>query len=106
MTAIETSRLAGFSKRTGHKWLNYFLSEGVPYLRDRSSQPHRLARSHEVGLTVEVVGRRQLCQAAIRLASMLGLPRSTVGFWPRRAGISPASDLQEGLAVLEVSTPR
>lgn len=94
MTVLEASRLAGFSARTGHKWLKRFRMEGEPGLQDRSSQPHRLARSHELGLVVEAVGRRRRGQAAIWIAHELGIPRSTIGFWLRRAGISRASDLQ------------
>ncbi len=95
MTVLEASRLAGFSERTGHKWLRRFRLEGEGGLRDRSSQPHRLSRSHELGLVVEAVGRRRRGQAAIRIASELGVPRSTVGFWLRNAGISRASALRE-----------
>jgi transposase InsO family protein len=94
MTVIQASEMAGFSERTGHKWLKRFNEEGDAGLRDRSSQPHRLARSHELGLVVEAVGRRRRGQAAIRIASELGVPRSTVGFWLRKAGISRASSLQ------------
>ena len=61
---------------------------------DRSSQPHRLARSHELGLIVEAVGRRRRGQAAVRIAAELGIPRSTVGVWLRKAGTSKASSLQ------------
>ena len=88
MSVIQASVMAGFSERTGHKWLKRYREEGNPGLRDRSSQPHRLARSHELGLVVEAVGRRRRGQAAIRIASELGLPRSTVGFWLRKAGIA------------------
>ena len=87
--------MAGFSERTGHKWLKRFKEEGDAGLRDRSSQPHRLARSHELGLVVEAVGRRRRGQAAVRIALELGVPRSTVGFWLRKAGISQASALQD-----------
>ena len=94
MTVIQASEMAGFSERTGHKWLKRFRDEGNPGLRDRSSQPHRLARSHELGVVVEAVGRRRRGQAAIRIAHELGIARSTVGFWLRKAGISQASALQ------------
>lgn len=69
--------------------------EGEYGLRDRSSQPYRLAQSHELGLVVEALGRRRQGQAVVRIASELGVPRSTVGFWLRKAGISCASSLQE-----------
>ena len=95
MTVIEASRLAGFSERTGHKWLRRFREEGHSGLCDRTSRPRCLARSHELGLVVEAVGRRRRGQAAIRIAADLSLPRSTVGFWLRRAGISKAIALQE-----------
>ena len=87
--------MAGFSERTGHKWLSRFRKEGRHGLQDRSSQPHHLGRSHELGLVVEAVGRRRLGQAAIRIARDLEVPRSTVGFWLRRAGISRSRALQE-----------
>ena len=95
MTVLHASEMAGFSERTGYKWIKRFREEGHSGFRDRSSQPHRLARSHELGLVVEAVGRRRRGQAAIRIARELGVPRSTVGFWLRKAGISKASSLQE-----------
>lgn len=94
MPVLQASVMAGFSERTGHKWLKRFRDEGDSGLRDRSSQPHCLARSHELGFVVEAVGRRRRGQAAIRIALELGVPRSTVGFWLRKAGISRASALQ------------
>lgn len=94
MKVAEAAMMAGFSERTGHKWLCRFRAEGEAGLRDRSSQPHQLGRSHEVGFVVEAVGRRRQGQTAIRIAAALGIPRSTVGFWLRRAGISKASALQ------------
>ena len=93
MSVTEAARQVGFSKRTGHKWMKRFREEGEAGLRDRSSQPHRLARSHELGLVVEAVGRRRRGQAAVRIAVELGVPRSTVGFWLRKAGTSRPSAL-------------
>lgn len=94
MTVLRAAEMAGFSERTGHKWLKRFREEGDRGLGDRSSQPNRLARSHELGHVVEAVGRRRHGQAAVRIAAELGVPRSTVGFWLRRAGISRGRDLQ------------
>jgi transposase InsO family protein len=84
----------GLSSRRAYIWLARFKAEGAIGLRDHSSQPHRLARSHELGLVVEAVGRRRRGQAAVRIAQELGVPRSTVGFWLRKAGISRSSALQ------------
>jgi len=95
MSIIAASAMAGFSERTGHKWIQRFRVEGKAGLQDRSSQPHRLARSHELGLVVEAVGRRRRGQAAVRIARELGVPRSTVGFWLRKAGTSQLASLQE-----------
>jgi transposase InsO family protein len=85
----------GISARRAYVWLARFKAEGMAGLQDHSSQPRRLARSHELGLVVEAVGRRRRGQAAIRIAAALGIPRSTVGFWLRKAGISQPSALQE-----------
>jgi len=95
MSVLQASAMVGFSERTGHKWIHRFRTEGSSGLQDRSSRPHRLSRSHELGFVVEAVGRRRQGQAAVRIASELGVPRSTVGFWLRKAGISRASSLQE-----------
>ncbi len=94
MLVQQAAEMAGFSVRTGHKWLKRFRMEGEIGLQDRSSRPHRLARSHELGFVVEAVVRRRRGQAAVRIAADLRVPRSTVGFWLRRAGISRASALQ------------
>ncbi|WLT32948.1 IS481 family transposase [Geothrix sp. PMB-07] len=93
-TVRDASESIGISTRRAYRWLARFKTEGPIGLLDRSSQPHRLARSHELGLVVEAVGRRRRGQAAIQIASELGVPRSTVGFWLRKARISKASDLQ------------
>lgn len=90
----EAAESIGISSRRAYHWLNRFKDEGAAGLQDRSSQPHCLARSHELGLVVEAVGRRRRGQAAVRIASDLGIPRSTVGFWLRKAGIARASALQ------------
>ena len=95
MSVLQASVMAGFSERTGHKWIRRFRTEGSAGLQDHSSRPHHLSRSHELGFVVEAVGRRRQGQAAVRIASELGVPRSTVGFWLRKAGISRASSLQE-----------
>lgn len=89
----QAAEMVGFSERTGHKWLKRYREGGEAALRDRSSCPHRLSRSHELGLVVEAVGRRRRGQAAVRIAAELGVPRSTVGFWLRKAGTSQASAL-------------
>jgi transposase len=89
----EAAFSAGISTRRAYVWLARFRQEGPKGLLDRSSQPHEMPRSHAVGIVVEAVGRRRLGQMGIRIASDLGLPRSTVGAWLRKAGISRQSAL-------------
>ncbi len=93
-TVRDAAESIGISTRRAYRWLARFKAEGHAGLLDRSSQPHRLARSHELGLVVEAVGRRRRGQAAVNIAADLGIPRSTVGFWLRKAGIAKASALQ------------
>ncbi len=93
-TVGDAAESIGISTRRAYRWLARFKEEGLAGLQDRSSQPHRLARSHELGLVVEAVGRRRRGQAATQIAEDLGIPRSTVGFWLRKAGIAKASSLQ------------
>jgi len=85
----------GISARRAYVWLARFKAEGIAGLQDYSSRPLRLSRSHELGLVVEAVGRRRRGQAAVRIAAELGVPRSTVGFWLRKAGTSQPASLRE-----------
>ena len=85
----------GISARRAYVWLSRFKAHGIAGLHDRSSQPHHLSRSHELGVVVEAVGRRRRGQAAVRIAAELGVPRSTVGFWLRKAGTSQPASLRE-----------
>ena len=85
----------GISVRRAYVWLARFKAEGMAGLGDRSSQPHCLSRSHELGIVVEAIGRRRRGQVAVRIAAELGVPRSTVGFWLRKAGTSQPDALRE-----------
>jgi transposase len=89
-TVRDAAESIGISTRRAYRWLARFKVEGSDGLRDRSSQPHRLARSHELGLVVEAVGRRRRGQAAIRIANELGVPRSTVGLLASQGRDFPA----------------
>lgn len=93
-TVRDAAESIGISTRRAYQWLDRFKDEGPSGLQDRSSRPHRLARSHELGHVVEAVGRRRRGQAAVHIAADLGVPRSTVGFWLRKAGIAKATALQ------------
>lgn len=90
----EAADSIGISVRRAYVWLARFKAEGSPGLRDRSSRPARCSRSHELGVVVEAVRLRRERRTATQIAQVLGVPRSTVGFWLRRAGISKASALQ------------
>jgi len=94
-TVRAAAESVGISARRAYVWLARFKAEGMTGLADRSSQPHRLSRSHELGLVVEAIGRRRRGQVAVRIAAELGVPRSTVGFWLRKAGTSQPDALRE-----------
>jgi len=83
-------------------------------LQDRSSQPNRLLRSHELRLVVEAIGRlhgrepkanwsmdacdsgrRRRDQADVRIGSQLGVPMPAVGFWQHKAETAWPTSLRE-----------
>jgi transposase InsO family protein len=93
-TVRDAADSIGISTRRAYRWLARFKEEGSAGLQDRSCQPRRLARSYALGLVVEAVARRRRGQTALQIAADLGVPRSTVGFWLRKAGIAKASALR------------
>jgi transposase InsO family protein len=95
MPVAQASELAGFSKQTGYKWLRRFRQDGALGLRDRSSRPQRLPRCREEGLVAEAIGLRRTGLTAVVIARRTGIPRSTLGAWLRRAGISRPASLQQ-----------
>jgi len=93
----DAARAAGISRRSAYKWIARHAAEGGAGLRDRSSRP----RSSPAALAIETVGcilyLRQLRMTAVRIATSLELPRSTVARVLQRHGLSRlrALDAQE-----------
>jgi transposase InsO family protein len=88
-TVAETAKAAGVSRATAHKWIRRFRDEGPAGLIDRSSRP----KTCPGALPPRTVGRILRQRATLKrgphhLASVLGLPRSTVYGVLRRHGMS------------------
>jgi transposase InsO family protein len=82
------------SMSTVRKWLGRYLAHGEAALRDRSSRPRRSPRAIAPGkaLAIVEVRRHRLTQA--RIATSLGVSKSTVGRVLARAGLSHLKDLE------------
>jgi len=81
------------SVATVRKWLGRYLAHGEGALRDRSSRPRLSPRAiaPATALAIVEVRRHRLTQA--RIATSLGVSKSTVGRVLARAGLSQLKDL-------------
>jgi transposase InsO family protein len=77
-TVGKAAQAAGVSRRTAHKWLQRFHSEGFGGLMDRSSRPRRIAfrTAPATVRRIEQLRRRRL--TAWEIAGRLRVPPSTV----------------------------
>jgi transposase len=90
----QTAEAMGVSRATVYKWITRYRTEGEAGLRDRSSRPHRLARSLSTARVQEILAeRRRLRLGPYQLGPRLGLARSTTYGILRRHGLSRLSDL-------------
>lgn len=103
MAALE----AGVSPATARKWLARYLAEGEAGLRDRSSRPQRSPRSIRPEKAMAIVELRRRCLTQARIASALGVSKSTVSRVLARAGLSRLTDLapQEPIVRYEHERP-
>ena len=86
-SVAEASDAAGWSERTGFKWLGRFREEGEAGLADRRSGP-RAARNRTPRRKVEKVLRlRRQKRTAWEIAQRLRMPWSTVSGILRREGL-------------------
>lgn len=84
----EVAKQLGVSRATVYKWLRRFGSEGLSGLVDRSSRPHRSPRRVPAGQVARIVALRDTEQVGAReLATLLGVPASTIGAVLRRARV-------------------
>ncbi len=90
----QAAEAIGVSTRTGYKWLARYRAEGRSGLADRSSRPHRIARSTSAFRVRQIVKlrRRRMCGAEI--AARLGMPRSTVARILKREGLNRLKALE------------
>jgi len=106
LTPAEAAAEAGVSEPTARKWLGRYLAEGPAGLRDRSSKPQRSPKRIGAGKALAIVElrRRRLTQA--RIASSLGVSKSTVGRVLERAGLSRLRDLEPSEPVVRYEHER
>ena len=84
----EVAKQLGVSRTTVYKWLRRFRAEGLMGLADRSSRPHHSPRQVSPGLAERIVAARLEEHVGAReLATLLGVPASTIGMVLRRAGV-------------------
>jgi len=90
----------GVSLPTANKWVGRYLAEGKKGLLDRSSRPRSSPRTISAtdALAIVELRRRRLTQA--RIASSVGVSKSTVGRVLARAGLSRLRDLEPTEPVL------
>jgi transposase InsO family protein len=98
---------AGVSAHTARKWLSRYLAEGEAGLRDRSSRPKRSPRLIRPEKAMAIVELRRRCLTQARIASALGVSKSTVSRVLARAGLSRLTDLapQEPIVRYEHKRP-
>jgi len=92
-TIARAAEAAGVSRQTATKWVRRHRQSGPDGLEDRSSRPHRSPRSlPQEDVAVILAARHDLALGPHRLASALGMPRSTIGDVLRRHGLSRLAD--------------
>jgi len=93
----------GVSGPRVRKWLGRYLAQGEAALIDRSSRPRQSPRAIAPvkALAIVELRRHRLTQA--RIATNLGVSKSTVGPVLKRAGLSHLKDLEPTLPVLRKS---
>lgn len=92
--AAEIADAFGVSVRTVRKWVARFRAGGRAALSNRPSAPVRVSRRLPDRLVAVIVWlRRRLRLTGAQIAAKLGLPRSSVARWLRRAGLGRLSQL-------------
>lgn len=84
----------GVSVPTVRKWLGRYLAHGEAALIDRSSRPALSPRAIAPGKALAIVELRRHRLAQARIATSLGVSKSTVGRVLARAGLSHLKDLE------------
>ncbi|HBZ69891.1 MAG TPA: IS481 family transposase [Deltaproteobacteria bacterium] len=105
-TVPRAAAAAGFSPRTGYKWLSRFRFEGSCGLEDRRSVAHRVPRRTPPARIQRIMELRQRRLTAWQIAQRLGMPPATVSAVLRRLGLGKLSALEEKPAVVRYERAR
>jgi transposase len=100
LTPCAAAAAYGVSLPTARKWVGRYLAEGEAGLLDRSSRPRVSPRSISPAkaLVIMELRRRRLIQT--RIATSVGVSKSTVGRVLARAGLSRLKDLEPSAPVV------
>lgn len=93
-TVAHAATLHGVSEPTARKWLGRFLVGGEAALCDKSSRPDNSPNALDPSKALAIVELRRRCFLQARIASALGVSKSSVSRVLARAGLSKLSDLQ------------
>jgi transposase len=94
MPVGEACEMAGWSERTGYKWLRRWKEEGEAGLLDRRSGP-RAVRNRTPRRRVErILALRRRRQTSWEIAQRVGMPWSTVAGILKREGLGKLSLLE------------
>ena len=86
-SVAEASDAAGWSERTGYKWLRRFREDGEAGLEDRRSGPHRARNRTPPGRVEKILTLRRKRQTSWEIAQRLKMPWSTVSGILKREGL-------------------
>ncbi len=86
-SVAEASDAAGWSERTGYKWLRRFREDGEAGLEDRRSGPRRARNRTPQGRVEKILTLRRKRQTSWEIAQRLKMPWSTVSGILKREGL-------------------
>src|SRR5437879_8814428 len=99
----------GVARKTADKWWRRWLAEGEAGLEDRSSRPHRCPHQTSAARERRIVRLRQTRKLGpARIASIVGMPASTVHRVLRRQGLNRLAwmDRPTGQVIRRIHTDR
>jgi transposase InsO family protein len=99
----------GLARKTADKWWRRWLAEGEAGLEDRSSRPHRCPHQTSAARERRIVRLRQTRKLGpARIASIVGMPASTVHRVLRRHGLNRLAwmDRPTGQVIRRIHTDR
>ena len=86
-SVAEAAEAAGYSERSGYKWLRRYREEGLDGLKDRPSVPLRVPGRTPARRVERILALRRKRRTAWEIAQHLGLAWSTVSAVLRREGL-------------------